>query len=159
MAEHSEHIVSPKVYAAILTALLVGTVLTVQAAKVDLGRLNIVVALTIATIKMSLVILFFMHGKYSSKRTQLVIVYAGTYLAGLFHAPCRAQPQPDLRSGFFVLHTFIAAWQHSFSRVGRIISTTFVFYSTGDTSAVFGSSGCLEGLVSTRGVPGHHRQR
>jgi cytochrome c oxidase subunit IV len=81
MAEHSEHIVSPKIYAAVLTALLVGTYLTVQAAKVDLGRLNIVVALTIATIKMSLVILFFMHGKYSSRRTQLVIVAGFFWLA------------------------------------------------------------------------------
>ena len=83
MAEHShsEHIVSPKVYAAVLAALLVGTVLTVQAAKVDLGRLNIVVALGIATIKMSLVILFFMHGKYSPKRTQLVIISGFFWLA------------------------------------------------------------------------------
>jgi cytochrome c oxidase subunit IV len=81
MAEHSEHIVSPKIYAGVLTALLVGTYLTVQAAKVDLGRLNIVVALTIATIKMSLVILFFMHGKYSSRRTQLVIVAGFFWLA------------------------------------------------------------------------------
>ena len=81
MAEHSEHIVSPKIYAAVLTALLVGTYLTVQAAKVDLGRLNIVVALTIATIKMSLVILFFMHGKYSPRRTQLVIVAGFFWLA------------------------------------------------------------------------------
>jgi cytochrome c oxidase subunit IV len=81
VAEHSEHIVSPKVYAAVLTALLVGTVLTVQAAKVDLGRMNIVVALGIATIKMTLVILFFMHGKYSARRTKLVIVAGFFWLA------------------------------------------------------------------------------
>jgi cytochrome c oxidase subunit 4 len=82
VAEHSaEHIVSPKIYAAVLTALLVGTVLTVQAAKVDLGRLNIVAALGIATIKMTLVILFFMHGKYSPRRTKLVIVAGFFWLA------------------------------------------------------------------------------
>jgi len=81
MADHSEHIVSPKVYAAILAALLVGTVLTVEAAKINLGRWNIILALTIATIKMSLVILFFMHGKYSSRRTQLVIVAGFFWLA------------------------------------------------------------------------------
>jgi len=81
VAEHSEHIVSPKVYAAVLTALLAGTVLTVEAAKVDLGRLNIVAALGIATVKMTLVILFFMHGKYSSRRTQLVIVAGFFWLA------------------------------------------------------------------------------
>jgi cytochrome c oxidase subunit 4 len=81
VAEHSEHIVSPKVYAAVLTALLVGTVLTVEAAKVDLGRLNIVAALGIATIKMTLVILFFMHGKYSARRIKLVIVAGFFWLA------------------------------------------------------------------------------
>jgi cytochrome c oxidase subunit IV len=84
MAEHeahTEHIVSPKVYAVILGALLLGTYLTVQAAKINLGRWNIVLALTIATIKMSLVILFFMHGKYSSRRTQLVIVAGFFWLA------------------------------------------------------------------------------
>jgi cytochrome c oxidase subunit IV len=82
VAEHSaEHIVSPKIYAAVLTALLVGTVLTVEAAKVDLGRLNIVAALGIATIKMTLVILFFMHGKYSPRRTKLVIVAGFFWLA------------------------------------------------------------------------------
>ncbi len=82
MAEHSaEHIVSPKTYAAVLTALLIGTALTVYAAKVDLGRFNIVLALTIATIKMTLVILFFMHGKYSPRRTQLVIVAGFFWLA------------------------------------------------------------------------------
>jgi cytochrome c oxidase subunit IV len=81
VAEHSEHIVSPKVYAAVLAALLIGTVLTVQAAKVDLGRLNIVVALGIACIKMTLVILFFMHGKYSARRTKLVIIAGFFWLA------------------------------------------------------------------------------
>jgi cytochrome c oxidase subunit 4 len=82
VAEHSaEHIVSPRVYGAVLTALLVGTVLTVEAAKVDLGRLNIVAALGIATIKMTLVILFFMHGKYSPRRTKLVIVAGFFWLA------------------------------------------------------------------------------
>ena len=81
MTEHSEHIVSPKVYAGILVALLVGTVLTVEAAKINLYRWNIVLALTIATIKMTLVILFFMHGKYSSRRTKLVIVAGFFWLA------------------------------------------------------------------------------
>jgi cytochrome c oxidase subunit 4 len=81
MSEHSEHIVSPKVYFAILMALLVGTVVTVEAAKVNLHQWNIVLALAIATTKMSLVILFFMHGKYSPKRTQLVIVAGFFWLA------------------------------------------------------------------------------
>ncbi len=81
MSENSHHVVSPKIYATILAALLLGTWLTVQAAKIDLGPWNIILALTIATIKMSLVILFFMHGKYSPKRTQLVIISGFFWLA------------------------------------------------------------------------------
>ena len=81
MAEHHEHIVSPKIYATILGFLLLGTVLTVYAAKIDLGRMNIVLALAIAVTKMTLVILFFMHGKYSPRRTQLVIIAGFFWLA------------------------------------------------------------------------------
>ena len=80
--EHSgHHIVSPGLYFGILMALLVGTAVTVYAAFVDLGRWNIVVALAIAVIKMTLVILFFMHGKYSSRRTKLIIVSGFFWLA------------------------------------------------------------------------------
>ena len=57
---------------------MICTVITVFAAEVDLNKyfsgLNIIVALTIAVFKASLVVLFFMHGKYSPKRTQLVII-------------------------------------------------------------------------------------
>jgi len=77
----SEHIVSPKIYAVIFLALMVGTFLTVFAAGRDFGRMNVVIALGIATIKATLVILFFMHGKYSSRRTKLVIVSGFFWLA------------------------------------------------------------------------------
>jgi cytochrome c oxidase subunit IV len=75
---HTEHIVPPKTYLAIIVTLLILTALTVAAAYVNLGRFNIVVALAIATIKATFVVLFFMHAKYSPKRTQLVI------MAGIF---------------------------------------------------------------------------
>jgi len=81
VSEHSEHIVSPKVYFTVLLALLVGTFGTVYAAKIDLGRWNIVLALGIAVTKMTLVILFFMHGKYSPRRTKLVIASGFFWLA------------------------------------------------------------------------------
>ena len=77
----SEHIVSPKIYVVIFLALMIGTSLTVFAAGRDFGRMNIVIALGIATIKAILVILFFMHGKYSSRRTKLVIVSGFFWLA------------------------------------------------------------------------------
>jgi cytochrome c oxidase subunit 4 len=77
----SEHIVSPKIYAVIFGSLMLGTYITYKAAYVDLGKLNIVIALAIATFKAALVVLFFMHGRYSPKRTQLVIVCSVFWLA------------------------------------------------------------------------------
>jgi len=71
--EHEHHIVSPKVYATILLALLVGTALTVWASYIDLGILNPIIALGIACTKATLVVLFFMHVKYSSKLTKLTV--------------------------------------------------------------------------------------
>jgi cytochrome c oxidase subunit 4 len=77
----SEHIVSPKIYVVIFFALMAFTLLTVFAAVHDFGQMNVVIALVIATIKASLVILFFMHGKYSARRTKLVIVAGFFWLA------------------------------------------------------------------------------
>ena len=77
----SEHIVPPKVYVGIFLSLMVLTAATVAAAYVNLGALNIVVALAIATIKATLVVLYFMHARYSPKRTQLVIISAVFWLA------------------------------------------------------------------------------
>jgi cytochrome c oxidase subunit 4 len=73
----SEHISSVKLYVTIWIALMVGTILTVVAAKADLGAFNPIVALAIATTKAVLVVLFFMHVKYAhEKLTKLVIVTA-----------------------------------------------------------------------------------
>ena len=77
----SEHIVSPKLYFAIFAALILGTGITVWAAFQSFGPFNIVIALGIATIKATLVVLFFMHARYSPGRTQLVIVCSVFWLA------------------------------------------------------------------------------
>lgn len=77
----SEHIVSPKLYVTIFLALMLGTFLTVWAAPQNFGMFNIIIALGIASIKATLVILFFMHGKYSPRRTKLVIVAGFFWLA------------------------------------------------------------------------------
>ena len=69
----SEHIVSKKTYYIIFFALMAGTALTVAAAFVNLHNFNIVVALIIAGVKATLVILYFMHVKYSSRLTKLWI--------------------------------------------------------------------------------------
>jgi cytochrome c oxidase subunit 4 len=79
--EHTEHIVSPGMYLAIITTLLILTGLTVGAAFVNLGRFNIVVALLIATVKATLVVLIFMHAKYAPERTKLVIIAGIFWLA------------------------------------------------------------------------------
>ena len=73
----SEHIVSVKTYITIWLALLVLTGLTAGIAFVDLGPFNTVVALVIATLKALLVVLIFMHVKYTSDRlTKVVLVSA-----------------------------------------------------------------------------------
>ena len=77
--------VSPKsVYYTIFGALLVLTAVTVAVAFVNLGRLNFPVAISIAILKATLVVLFFMHAKYSSRLTKLVIGGAFFFLLCLF---------------------------------------------------------------------------
>ena len=77
----SEHIVPPKIYVGIFASLMVLTAATVGAAYVNLGRMNIVIALGIASLKATLVVLYFMHARYSPKRTQLVIICSIFWLA------------------------------------------------------------------------------
>lgn len=65
--EEIGHVVPEKTFLNVLLALLVLTVITVLAAQVDMGKWNIAGALVIASIKASLVIAVFMHGKYENK--------------------------------------------------------------------------------------------
>ena len=75
----SEHIVSRKFYVTIGITLLVLTAVTVWAAFINLGPLNPVVALVIATIKAFLVVLFFMHVKYTSERMTKLVLASGIF--------------------------------------------------------------------------------
>ena len=77
----SEHLVPPKVYVGIFLSLMVLTAATVAAAYVNLGPFNIVIALAIASLKATLVVLYFMHARYSPKRTHMVIIAAVFWLA------------------------------------------------------------------------------
>jgi len=70
----SEHITSPKAYLLVFLALIVLTAITVSVAFLDLGVFNDVVALTIAVLKGSLVVLIFMHVRYSTSLTKLVVI-------------------------------------------------------------------------------------
>src|ERR1700693_6055400 len=80
MSDHSKSSPLPT-YFAVFFALLVGTGLTVYAATLDLGRYNAAVALGIATIKATLVALFFMHVWHASEKlTKLVVIAALFFL-------------------------------------------------------------------------------
>jgi len=70
----SDHIVPKRVYYLIFGILMLCTYLTVQIAFFDLGALNIIAALGIAALKATLVVLFFMHAKYSPRLTWAVVV-------------------------------------------------------------------------------------
>jgi len=74
MAGPIGHIVSVRTYVTIFLCLLILTALTTGVAFIDLGAMNTVVALAIAVVKMMLVVLFFMHVKYSSGLTRVVIL-------------------------------------------------------------------------------------
>lgn len=81
----SEHIVSVRIYFLILLALLVGTGITVWAGLVDFpGPLNVIIALTIACIKATLVILYFMHMRYSQRLVWIIFVSALFWMGILF---------------------------------------------------------------------------
>ncbi|HKB80162.1 MAG TPA: cytochrome C oxidase subunit IV family protein [Thermoanaerobaculia bacterium] len=88
MSEHPHeplHYVAPMwMYITVFLSLLVLTGLTVFAAQHDLGVMNTPVALAIATVKASLVILFFMHVFHSTRLTWVVIIASFLWLGVLF---------------------------------------------------------------------------
>jgi cytochrome c oxidase subunit 4 len=79
MSEHSEHVVPLKTNVAVWLALLALTGVTTGAAFVDLGPLNTIVALVIATCKALLVVLIFMHVKYASDKLVKVVVISAVF--------------------------------------------------------------------------------
>jgi cytochrome c oxidase subunit IV len=82
--DYTSHLAPISMYVGIWAALMVFTGLTVFAASVELGIFNIVVALLIATIKGTLVVLFFMHLRYSTKLTMVTVVAAIFFLLIMF---------------------------------------------------------------------------
>src|SRR5271167_4005741 len=90
MADHTEHIdhighiIPAKIYVVIWAILMVLTATTVFAATIELHVFNIVLALLIATIKGTLVVLFFMHLRYSTKLTMVTVVAAVFFLIIMF---------------------------------------------------------------------------
>jgi cytochrome c oxidase subunit 4 len=79
------HVVPFKILAGVGATLLVMTIITVMAARVDFGSLNLPIALAIATFKALLVALFFMHLRWDKPFHALVVV-SGVFAAMLFVA-------------------------------------------------------------------------
>ncbi len=84
MAETLHHIAPKSLYYLVFGALIVGTLLTVVAARFDLGALNNIVMLAIACTKASLVILYFMHVRWSSHLTWIVVISGFFWLFIMF---------------------------------------------------------------------------
>ena len=79
--DHAGHVDAVKTYASVLLILLVLTIATALVATLDLGFLNIIVALAIAVTKMLFVVWFFMHVRYSTSLTRLVMIGGLLWLA------------------------------------------------------------------------------
>ena len=80
----SAHVLPKTTYYSIFAALMVLTAATVAVAFINLGALNFPVAIGIAITKATLVVLFFMHVKYSSQLTKLFVGMAFFFLVVLF---------------------------------------------------------------------------
>src|SRR5215510_15874845 len=70
----ASHILPKRIYYTIFGILMLCTYLTVQIAFFDLGPLNTIAALGIAVFKATIVVLYFMHVKYSTRLTWLVVL-------------------------------------------------------------------------------------
>ena len=79
--EKIPHILNYRVFAYVLMLLLVLTGVTVGISYIDLGKLNVWVALLIASLKASLVLLFFMHLKYESRTIKISFISTVLVLA------------------------------------------------------------------------------
>lgn len=122
MSDHNDHgtsghVVPISTYLAVFVALMFGTGLTTWIAYIDLGKWNTVVALVIAFCKMILVVLFFMHVKYATGLTRVVIIAGFFWLAIMITLSCSDEltraweivPQGWLGNGSMIL-PLISRW-------------------------------------------------
>ncbi|HEX3034052.1 MAG TPA: cytochrome C oxidase subunit IV family protein [Thermodesulfobacteriota bacterium] len=79
--EHDEHHVGYKTYIIIFIALIILTAITVYVSYFNFGVFNIVIALVIASLKASLVALWFMHLKFEDKVTWVFVLFPLALLA------------------------------------------------------------------------------
>jgi cytochrome c oxidase subunit 4 len=74
MEEHKPHIVEYSTQVKIWVTLVILTLITVATAEVDFAMLTVAVALTIASVKSVLVLLYFMHLKFESRILNLFVI-------------------------------------------------------------------------------------
>ena len=99
-SQWSPHVVSAGTLIGVFVTLLALTAVTVAVAQVELGEMNVVVALAVACVKATVVALFFMHLKYD-QRFNLVVLIGSLFFAVFFVAFClldTTQYQPDVRA-------------------------------------------------------------
>jgi cytochrome c oxidase subunit 4 len=77
-------IVPTKIYYRVAAALFVLFVMTVAAAYIDMGDWNIYIAMTIAVVKATLVVLYFMHVRYNTRVTWIFVCAGFFWLLILF---------------------------------------------------------------------------
>jgi cytochrome c oxidase subunit 4 len=110
-AEGAPHALPPRVLLSTFAALVALTVVTVVTSRMDLGPMNVVVALGIAALKASLVAMFFMHLRYEH-RFQTVIFLGAAFCAVVFIGFVvfdTTQYQPDLQAAVEALRRQAAA--------------------------------------------------
>jgi len=84
-SDSSHHIVSASTNLTVFLSLVALTVITVGAAQIDFGGVwNIVIALAIACVKASIVLLWFMHLKYDSGVNRVIFGSAVFFVALFF---------------------------------------------------------------------------
>ena len=83
MSENEHHIVPLGLYALVGITLLVMTGVTYWVATLNLGPFNTIVALTIASFKATLVVLIFMHVKYTSEKLTKAVIASAIFFLGL----------------------------------------------------------------------------
>ncbi|WP_411821642.1 cytochrome C oxidase subunit IV family protein [Leptospira sp. 'Mane'] len=82
--EHDHHVIPIKTYIYVLLGLFLGTFITVWVAQYDLGKLNMIVAMGVATCKAFFVLAYFMHLKYDNMLNRVIFLSAFAFLALLF---------------------------------------------------------------------------
>ena len=78
------HVTGLTTYFVIFGALMVLTVITVVISQFDFGFLNTAIALAVAALKASLVILYFMHVRHATRLTWVVVIGSFVWLGVLF---------------------------------------------------------------------------